>query len=59
MRRRPLTYSAFALLLAVTHATAEERYGEWVLEEPRPLAFSLTRGFSWNWRGGKDRSKGA
>lgn len=42
MRRRPLTYSVFALLLAVTHATAEERYGEWVLEEPRPLAFSLS-----------------
>jgi len=25
-----------------TCAAAEERYGEWVLEEPRPLAFSLS-----------------
>ena len=39
---RSLAYSVLVLCLTGTYATAEERYGEWVLEKPRPLAFSLS-----------------
>ncbi len=42
MYRWSLAYSIFGLLLAGTYTTAEELYGDWILEEPRPLAFSLS-----------------
>src|SRR5262249_27623510 len=42
MCRWSLAYSLLLLCLAGAYATAEERYGEWALEEPRFLAFSLS-----------------
>jgi hypothetical protein len=42
MRRLVLVYFAFALCFMGIDATAADQYGEWVLEQPRPMVFTLS-----------------